>query len=108
MVIIETPIFTKQVSELISDEHYADFQRKLCQNPDSGDIISGTGGLRKIRCSVEDRGKRGGIRIIYYWYTEGDRIYMLLAYAKNQQSDLNQQQKQILKKLVEEEFKGRG
>lgn len=108
MIIIETPIFTKQICELINDEHYAEFQRQLCQNPESGDIISGTGGLRKIRCSVEGRGKRGGIRIIYYWYTQGDLIYMLLAYPKNQQADLTQQQKQILKKLVEQEFKDRG
>ncbi|VAW69285.1 mRNA interferase YafQ [hydrothermal vent metagenome] len=104
MVILETPVFTRQITALISDDSYAELQQAIRLEPESGNIISGSGGLRKIRWKAEGRGKRGGIRVIYYWYVPGEQIYMLLAYAKNQQTDLSPEQKQVLKQLVEEEF----
>ena len=104
MVILETPIFTRQITALISDDSYAELQQTIRLDPETGAIISGSGGLRKIRWQAEGRGKRGGIRVIYYWHVPGDQTYMLLAYAKNQQSDLTPKQKQVLKQLVEEEF----
>jgi len=105
MVILETPVFTAQITDLITDDSYASLQHELRVNPDAGDVIPQGGGLRKIRWRSEGGGKRGGIRVIYYWYVPGDLIYMLLAYAKNKQSDLTPKQLKILRALVEEEFK---
>jgi hypothetical protein len=104
MVILETPVFTKQITELLDDESYAKLQYQLRLNPEIGDLIPGTGGLRKVRWKAEGRGKRGGIRVIYYWHGLDDVTYMLLAYAKNQQENLTDAQKRILKQLVSEEF----
>jgi mRNA-degrading endonuclease RelE of RelBE toxin-antitoxin system len=66
MLFIESPIFTEDVRELLSDEEYSALQQFLAVQPDAGDMISGTGGLRKVRWSTPGRGKRGGARVIYY------------------------------------------
>jgi DNA-binding transcriptional regulator YiaG len=66
MVFIETPVFTRQVQELLSDEAYSAFQWYLALNPGAGDVIRDTGGLRKVRWSVAGSGKRGGVRVIYF------------------------------------------
>jgi hypothetical protein len=104
MEIVETSLFTRQIKELIEDESYAELQLALVRRPDLGDLIPGSGGLRKVRWSQAGRGKRGGIRVIYYWYSPDDLIYMLLAYAKSTQENLTQEQLKILRKLVGEEF----
>lgn len=104
MIIIETSVFTRQVSELMSDEEYLLLQAALIFEPDRGDLIPRSGGLRKIRWKAEGRGKRGGSRIIYYWQAQKDQIYMLLAYSKNQQENLTNEQLKVLRKLVEQEF----
>ena len=67
MKIIETPIFTRIVESLLTDEEYRLLQSKLVNSPEFGNVIPGSGGLRKIRWRTEARGKRGGIRVIYYW-----------------------------------------
>ena len=84
MVIFETSAFTKAISDLLDDDRYAALQEMLAENPDAGDLIPGTGGLRKLRWAVPGRGKRGGMRIIYYWVMPKDQIFMLLVYRKNQ------------------------
>jgi len=66
MIFIETSVFTRQVLELLTDEEYAGFQSELAANPLAGDVIEGTGGLRKVRVAAKGRGKRGGARVIYY------------------------------------------
>lgn len=104
MEIIETSFFTRKIRELISDEEYGELQFALIQRPDIGVVIPQSGGIRKIRWSGSGRGKRGGIRVIYYWYVNEQQIYMLLAYAKNEQANLSAAQLKVLKKLVEEEF----
>ena len=104
MEIIETSIFTRKIRELISDEEYGELQFTLVQKPDTGVVIPQSGGIRKIRWSGSGRGKRGGIRVIYYWYVNEQQIYMLLAYAKNEQANFSAAQLKVLKKLVEEEF----
>ena len=106
MVIIESSIFTNQISDLLDDEDYSVFQEYLCKHPNSGDIIPGTGGLRKIRCALPGRGKKGSARIIYYWFDNKNQIYMLFAYPKNKQVDLTPQQKNILMQYIKEELKG--
>ena len=67
MQIVETPIFTRRVTELLSDEEYRALQAVLLARPDVGRVIVGTGGARKVRWAVEGRGKSGGMRAIYYW-----------------------------------------
>jgi hypothetical protein len=66
MVIIETSVFTRLIQELMSDEGYRALQEVLITRPESGDLIKGSGGLRKIRWKLEGQGKRGGVRVIYY------------------------------------------
>ena len=102
---IETSVFTRRIAELMPDDHYRELQVALLLNPEAGAVIPGTGGLRKVRWALPGQGKRGGVRIIYYWYTQGDHIYMLFVYAKNEQGDLTASQKAMLKKLVEKWLK---
>lgn len=88
---LETPVFTRRIVELLSESEYAALQGALVVNPEAGHVIAGTGGLRKIRWheSRRGKGKRGGVRVIYYWYAAGSVIYMLLAYSKDEQDDLS-------------------
>ena len=90
----------------MTDDEYAKLQGAVIVQPDAGDLIPGTGGLRKLRWTEERRGKgkRGGIRVIYYWYVSESLIYMLLAYSKGHQDDLSAAQKRLLVRLVTEEF----
>jgi mRNA-degrading endonuclease RelE of RelBE toxin-antitoxin system len=105
MVIIETSIFTKKIIALLSDEEYRSLQNDLIETPTLGDLIQGTGGIRKVRWGVSGRGKRSGIRVIYYWATRHDQIFMLHAYAKNELDDLTKDQLSALKEIVAMEFK---
>jgi len=104
MVIIETRLFSRKIKELMDKECYRELQNELIVMPDLGKIIQGSGGIRKVRWSGSGRGKRGGSRVIYYWATNKNQIYMLFAYAKNECSDLTKEQLSMLKKLVEQEF----
>ncbi|HRI16050.1 MAG TPA: type II toxin-antitoxin system RelE/ParE family toxin [Verrucomicrobiota bacterium] len=76
-------------------------QAHLATRPDAGDLIRGSGGIRKIRWAGSGRGKRGGLRVIYYWWVAQDRISMLLVYPKNEQDDLNAGQLKQLRKALE-------
>ena len=82
MVIIETPIFTKLITELMSDDEYKNLQAALVSRPDRGTIIKNSGGLRKVRWALEGRGKSSGVRVIYYWVTEYEQLYMVFAFLK--------------------------
>jgi mRNA-degrading endonuclease RelE of RelBE toxin-antitoxin system len=105
MLFIETPVFTKLVTELISDDEYRKLQLALVLRPEAGKIISGSGGLRKIRWKNGGSGKRGGLRVIYFWDVPKDIIYMLLIYKKSKQEDLTPNQLKILRNLVKELLK---
>ena len=104
MLFVETPIFTSEIQSLLPDEFYRNLQGDLAIRPDAGNIITGSGGLRKIRFGLKGIGKRGGLRIIYYW-DPPDTIYMLFAYKENEQEDLTKSQIKILSKLVQEYLK---
>ena len=104
MVFIETSIFTKRITASVSDEDYHKLQVQLAKHPDAGDLIRGSGGIRKIRCAASGRGKRGGARTLYYWDVP-DRIYMLFCYLKNERENITPDQLKTLKKLVEENLK---
>ena len=101
MEIIETPVFTRIIQELLSDDEYADLQQALVKNPAAGAIIRNSGGIRKLRWSGSGRGKRGGIRIIYYWLSADYQIRMLYAYPKNTRADLSKEQLAALRKIIE-------
>lgn len=105
MRIIETPTFTKRVEEILSEDEYRLFQIKLIDDPESGNIIKGSGGIRKIRWSGSGRGKRGGSRILYYWYNKYGVILMLFIFKKNESDDLTKTQLKALKTIVENEYK---
>lgn len=106
MIFIETTIFSKYLYTYLSDEQYMELQSFLMENPDAGDLIQDTGGLRKLRWSARQRGKRGGIRVIYYSYVTKDQIYLMTLYAKNEVSDLSTAEKKVLKQLLEATIKG--
>lgn len=103
----ETAIFTRAITALITDEEYAALQGVLSVLPEAGDLIKQTGGLRKLRWSEQRRGKgkRGGVRVIYYWHSKASLIYMLLAYSKDEQDDLSATEKRALARFVKEELK---
>ena len=105
MLVVETPVFTRRVLKLLSDDDYRLLQHQLVANPSAGNVIRGSGGLRKMRWTATGRGKRGGVRVIYYWAVARDIILMLLIYGKNEQDDLTPDQLRVLKRLVDEEFK---
>ncbi len=101
---IETRTFTKWVTENLTDEAYAEVQRSLMRNPEVGAVISGCGGLRKMRVGLPGRrkGKRGGARIIYLHVPEADWIILLDAYAKGEADDLTAEERRILRRLSEQ------
>lgn len=101
MVIIEADIFTKRIAELMSDDDYAALQADLIEHPERGALISGGGGLRKMRWATEmGKGKSGGSRVIYYWLTADDQIRMLYAYRKAKQENLTPDQLKLLRQIV--------
>lgn len=105
MEFIETTIFTAQILKLLPDESYKALQAALILHPESGAVVPGGGGIRKIRWGKEDQGKRGGIRVIYFYKTQANQIYFLYAYPKSTQDNLSAEQKKVLCRLVKEELK---
>ena len=106
MLFIETSIFTRRLLSILKDDEYRLLQEELANNPEAGDEMPGTRGIRKIRWSAKGHGKRGGCRVIYYWFKSKDIILFLIIYGKNEQDDLTIDQLKIVKKIVDEEFKG--
>jgi hypothetical protein len=102
MVFIETPVFTEQVSELLTDEEYSRLQLHLAIYPKAGDVIEGTGGLRKVRWKSSTGGKRGGYRVIYFFAASQDQVRLLLIYPKGKKDDLSAKEKKILRRLNED------
>ncbi len=101
MIFVETPTFTKRVLRLLDDESYSALQTHLVNHPDGGDVIRSSGGLRKIRWAAKGHGKRGGVRVIYYWWMSKDRISMLFIYPKNEMDDLTAEQLKLLRQALE-------
>jgi hypothetical protein len=101
VIFVETPTFTKRVLALLDDGSYGALQTHLAKHPDAGDIIRGSGGLRKIRWAAKGHGKRGGVRLIYYWWIGKDRISMLFVYSKSELDDLTAAQLKLLRQALE-------
>lgn len=106
---VELPPFERYRSEYLDDASFRALQWLLMRNPEAGDVIQGTGGLRKLRFADERRqkGKRGGIRVIYYWCTGAAQFWLFTLYGKDVQDDLNAAQKKALKRLLDTELQAR-
>jgi len=104
MVIVETSVFTRRVQALLPDDEYRKLQVVLARRPQAGAVIPGSGGLRKIRWGMLERGKRGGVRVIYYWAVKQERLLMLMIFAKNERTDLTAEQLSVLRQIVEAEY----
>ncbi len=100
MELVETPAFTRQVTEQLGDEDYRVLQLLLLTHPEAGAIIPRSGGLRKLRWRLPGRGKRGGARLIYYWNRPRNQLFLLFLYPKNVQSDLRPSQLRVLRDLI--------
>ena len=101
MIFVETPIFTRRAKELMDDDAYSALQKVLVVNPSVGDIIEGTGGIRKMRVAAKGHGKRGGARVIYYHFVSASQIALLMIYPKNEQHDLTAEERKALKAVIE-------
>jgi len=102
---VETSVFTRQITTLVGEEEYRQFQSQLVANPAMGRVIRHGGGIRKVRLAVGSRGKSGGARVIYYWAVRKDLILLLYAYPKNVTANLTAKQTAQLAKVVKEEFR---
>jgi len=108
-IFVELPAFERYRSTYFDDVAFSAFQSFLLKNPAAGDVIQGTGGLRKVRFSDPKRqkGKRGGVRIIYYWWLGGSQFWLFTLYDKDSQDDLTSAQRKILKQLLDAEINAR-
>ena len=105
MIIVETAIFTRLICDLLLDEELRRLQLALVLRPEQGPLVHGAAGVRKLRWNLPRRGKRGGLRVLYYWDKPSERIYMIYAYQKVRQGDLTRAQIRELGRLVREELK---
>ncbi len=104
MIFVEFGAFARRRSEQMDEEEYRALQNVLLQNPEAGPKIPGTGGLRKLRWAAAGRGKRGGLRIIYYFVASRSVVLLLFLYAKGEQENLTPEQKRVLQRLVAAEL----
>ena len=102
---METPVFTRRICEFLRDNEYRRLQLALVLRPEQGALVPGGQGLRKLRWGQPGRGKRGGLRVLYYWAKETDTLYLLFVYEKSKQADLTPQQAKVLGRLIREELK---
>lgn len=99
MEFIEATSFTKHVDTYLTGDEYLGLQNYLLQNPESGKVVQGSGGVRKLRWAMSGIGKRGGVRIIYYFKKQGDEIWLLTIYSKSETENIPAH---ILRKIAEE------
>jgi hypothetical protein len=109
MVVIEAPAFTRHLSDYMGPEDYRAFQTALCEQPATGDLMPRCGGFRKVRWSDprRNKGTRGGLRVIYYYFEAEQQLWLLTVYDKNEQDGLTKQQERILKTMLEGELAAR-
>ena len=108
-IFVELPAFERNRHRYLDDEAFRELQTALMVDPEAGDVIEGTGGLRKLRFSDKRRGKgkRGGLRIVYYWWDQGLQYWLFTLYDKDEASDLTASQRKILKEMIKAELKAR-
>ena len=108
-IFVELPAFAKYRPEYLDDEGFRDLQNFLMANPEAGGVIEGTGGLRKIRQPDPRRGKgkRGGLRVIYYWWDGKRQFWLFTLYDKDEMDDLSAKEKKALKDMLKRELEAR-
>lgn len=108
-VFVELPAFSRYRTDYLDDEGFRGLQTAMMKNPESGDVIEGTGGLRKLRHSDARRGKgkRGGLRVIYYWWDGANQFWLFTLYDKDEMADLSPDQKKALKHMLKIELEVR-
>ena len=109
MEFIEAPAFARYFSSYLNDDEYRELQNRLAAGPEVGDVVPGTGGFRKQRWADPRRGKgrRGGLRVIYYYFPGEQQIWLMTVYGKDEASDLTAKQRQALKNAIEIELRAR-
>ena len=100
MSVAETPEYLRRAERLLSAGARVEIVNSLASRPTAGDLIRGTGGVRKLRWGRGESGKRGGVRVIYYYHSESMPLYLLAVFAKNEKADLSQSERADLAKLV--------
>ena len=108
-VFVELPPFERHRDDYLDDDAFLRLQRLLILNPEAGNSVPGTGGLRKLRFADERRGKgkRGGLRIIYYWWDTGSQFWLFTVYDKDEMDDLTTPQRKVLKEMIKKELEAR-
>jgi len=108
-VFVELPAFARYRADYLDDEGFRGLQKTMMKNPEAGDVIEGTGGLRKLRHGDPRRckGKRGGLRIIYYWWGSGTQFWLFTLYDKDEMSDLSSDEKKAFKSMLKAELEAR-
>ncbi len=103
---VELPPFERVRKDYLDDDAYRALQQELLNNPEAGDVMEGTGGLRKLRQPDPRRGKgkRGGLRVIYYWWLGGDQFWLFTVFDKDQADDLTPDQRKALKQMLKREL----
>ena len=96
LTVAETSSFSRSAARIWSEAELAELVEYVAHNPETGDVIQGTGGVRKLRCGASGVGKRGGARVIYFYYHPGCPLYLLLAYVKSQATDLTPEEKKAV------------
>ena len=106
---VELPAFARFRQDYLEDEQFRELQNALLQNPEAGDVIEGTGGLRKARHADARRGKgkRGGLRVIYYWWRPGSQFWLFTLYDKDELDDLSAKERRALKDMLKRELEAR-
>lgn len=109
LVFFETPLFSQLLPDYLSDESYRALQLALLENPEHGDVMPGTGGFRKVRWEDRRRGKgkRGGLRVIYYYLTVDRQIWFFTLYGKDEATDLTSEEKKLLSNAIKSELMAR-
>lgn len=107
---VELPAFERHRRQYLDDGAYAGLQQETLRDPASGDAITGTGGLRKLRYGDSNRGKgkRGGLRVIYFWWERGRQFWLFTIYAKDEVADLTPADRKALKLMIKQELAARG
>ena len=99
--VIETPVFTKKAADLLSEVEREEFAAFISQNPTSGSVVKGSGGVRKIRWARSGSGKSGGVRVIYYNMVDDEEVWLLTLYAKNERSTIPAHELRLIKEAIE-------
>jgi hypothetical protein len=106
---VELPAFARHRGDYLDDDGFRALQQSMLKNPEAGDVIEGTGGLRKLRHGDPRRGKgkRGGLRVIYYWWDGGRQFWLFTLYDKDEMEDLSADEKKLLKAMLKAELEAR-